>query len=484
MNSKLNKGLALWATLLGLAFPAACGSSGVVGGECSASYVSCDGRCVDAQNDPANCGGCKRACDDGVECHNAICGGSTEGGAGASGNGGGSSGDSGSGGDAGSGNSSGTGGSEEDDAGNLSDAHPDGDAACLPPFDRSTACGDCETKCPAAKPVCASDGMGSFACVAKCKAPLVECQGQCVDPETFDTAEQCGACDNKCPTMAPTCSPDGAGGHKCVLICDDPLKACAGQCVDFNIDPLNCGSCGNVCESGICQGGMCVGAQSGHVIAACMDYQTAAPGTPQTTLLRNAVFLSDAATVRILAYTEYAPPSARAKVDQAIGFASTNPVVRPFKITALDKFSNATAALSISKYEVFLVYDQTAAPAGQMATVGAAWHANSVLDSFASAGGVIVVLSGGNSEMDQFLSASQLLDVSAQTVVTGSKLYNRGGGDAIGKNVISPFLAPLSSCTFDTTVTPDGVLMSFVLTDTQSGLPGAPAVVHHVISQP
>jgi Stigma-specific protein, Stig1 len=482
MSSKMNKGLALWVILLGLAFPAACGSSGVVGGECSASYISCDGQCVDAQNDPGNCGGCKRACDDGVECHNAICGGSNEGGAGTSGSGGTSNGDSGAGGDSGSANSSGTAG-EEDDAGNLSDANPDGDAACLPPYDRPTACGDCETKCPGNKPVCTSDGMGSFVCVAKCKAPLVECDGQCVDPETFDTADQCGACHNKCPTTAPTCSPDGAGGHKCVLICDPPLTACSGQCVDLNIDPFNCGKCGNVCESGICQGGMCVGANSGHIVAACMDYQTAASGTPQITLLKNALFLSNATTVRILAYTEYAPPSGRAKVDQAIGFASVSPGGSPFKITALDKFGSASAQLSISKYEVFLVYDQSLAPPGQMATVGAAWHANSVLDSFAAAGGTVIVLSGGRSEMDQFLSSSQLLDVSAQTVLTASKLYNRRPNDSVGNGVISPFLAPSSSCTFTTTVA-DDVTTAFVLTDTQSGVLGSPAVVHRSISPP
>jgi hypothetical protein len=79
--------------------------------------------------------------------------------------------------------------------------------------------------------------------------------------------------------------------------------------------------------------------------------------------------------------------------------------------------------------------------------------------------------------MDQFLTSSQLLDVTAQTIVTGSKLYNRGGGDSVGNNVISPFLAPMSSCTFTTAVVPDS-LTNFVLTDTQSGPLGAPAVVH------
>ena len=476
MSTKLSKGLFLWAALVGLAFPAACGSSGVVGGECSASYVSCDGQCVDAQNDPANCGGCKRACDPGVACQDAICQGTLGGGAGSSSGGNsGSSGDAGTGGDAGFGNALGTAG--DDDPGHLSDASPDGDAACLPPYNRATACGDCQTACTGAKPVCSPDGMGSYVCEPKCKGALVECDGQCVDPATFDSADSCGECDAKCSTSAPTCSPDGSGGHQCVLICDDPLKACDGKCVDYNIDANNCGSCENACDSSICQSGMCVGGSFGHVVAVCMDYQSATATSPQTALMRNAVFLRGGTSVKILAYDEYATPSGKAKVDQEIGYAAMNPT-RTFTITPLAKYGNASAQLSIAKYDVFLMYDQTAAPTGQMATVGTAWHANSVLDSFVAAGGVVIVLSGGTGEMDQFLSASQLLDVSGQTVVTGSKLYNRSGGlDALGQNVITPFLAPLSSCTFTTAMMPD-INTSFVLTDTASGVFGAPAVVH------
>jgi hypothetical protein len=29
-------------------------------------------------------------------------------------------------------------------------------------------------------------------------------------------------------------------------------------CVDFSVDPHNCGSCGNVCLSGVCYEGRCV----------------------------------------------------------------------------------------------------------------------------------------------------------------------------------------------------------------------------------
>jgi hypothetical protein len=32
---------------------------------------------------------------------------------------------------------------------------------------------------------------------------------------------------------------------------------CDGACADLQTDPLNCGACGNFCDSGICSGGVC-----------------------------------------------------------------------------------------------------------------------------------------------------------------------------------------------------------------------------------
>lgn len=430
MSWKSIKRLAFWGALLALAFPAACGSSGVVGGDCSASYVSCDGRCVDSQNDPQNCGGCDLACKAGVACQNAVCTGTL--GDGSAGANGGESGDAGTGGSSGTGNSSssGSGGEAGDnlDAGELSDAKHDADAACLPPYKRPEACGNCATKCS---------------------------------------------------TSAPNCSPDGAGHYKCVLICDDPLVACNGQCVDYNIDAENCGGCGSVCPSGICQGGKCVGANVGHVVLACMDYQQAAKNSAQTTLIGNAVLLPSHNPVRILAYTEYAPAAESALVNQNIGFAAAARG-RTYTITALPKASGATSALTIGNYDVFLVYDQTAAPKGELAQVGSAWQKNSVVDSFAAAGGTVIVLSGGTSEMDQFLSSAELLDVTAQNVVSNTTLYNRAPADALGINVISPFLAPVDSCTFSTSQVADA-LDVFVVTDAAAPATGSPVVIHRVI---
>ena len=520
MSKTRAKSLGFWTVLLALAFPAACGSSGVVGGRCAASHIDCNGQCVDAQNDANNCGGCGRKCKPGVMCEDALCEGVPADNGGASGNGGGSNADSGAGGTAG-----------EDDAGNLTDANPDGDAGCMPPYDTPNACGDCHTtcsdlkpncapygedeyvcvakceaplvacdgqcvdpaeyttpeacggcdvKCPASKPFCSADAEGVYACKSLCDAPLVECNGQCVPP-VFDTPEACGACNAACPKARPTCSPDDMGSFKCVLVCDDPLKECNGKCVDFNIDANNCGSCGNVCLSGICQSGMCVGAKDGHVVLACMNYQSAATNSAPNTLLGNAVLLPQPKQVRILAYTEFASAASRANVDQHINLAASARG-RSVVITPLTKYTSASALLSIANFDEFLIYEQDSADPGVLGTVGTVWQNNSVLESFAAAGGVIVGLSGGSYEMDQFFTNANLLEVSAQTDVTGSFLYNRASLDSVGNNVISPFFAPPDSCTFTTSATPDQSTVFVVRAAPNDTAP--PVVVHRAIAKP
>ncbi|HEY4107088.1 MAG TPA: hypothetical protein VGM44_24475 [Polyangiaceae bacterium] len=430
--------LLFWGALIALAFPAACGSSGVVGGECRASFIDCNGRCVDAQSDPDNCGACAHQCDDGVVCESAICGGFPDGSAGAAGSSSsaGSAGTNGVAGEAGEGNvgdGGPNGGSQNGDAGDSgpSDASHDGDASCgPPPYDRPEACGDCATQCTGNTPICSPDGMGSFTCVLKC---------------------------------------------------DPPLVLCGNQCVDLNIDPLHCGSCPNVCPSGICQGGKCVGANVGHVVLACMDYSTPVAGTPQTVLMENSVFLPIRNPVRILTYIEFAPANARAKVNQDITFAA-NARGRTFTMTTSAAYADVTAKLNVNDFDVFLIYDQSSAPAGQLATVGSAWQTSTVLSSFAAAGGVIVALSGGTGtgEMGQLFTNSELLDVSAETSVSGQTLYNRAPADVIGVNVISPFLAPKNSCTFTTSATQDSDNV-FVIRDAASPAVGSPVVVHRVI---
>jgi hypothetical protein len=271
------------------------------------------------------------------------------------------------------------------------------------------------------------------------------------------------------------------GSYQCVQQCDPPLTLCGDQCVDLNIDPDHCGSCPNVCPSGICQGSKCVGANVGHVMLACMDYSTPVANSPQTVLLGNAVFLPVRSPVRILAYSEYAPAAVRTKVNQDIGYAATARG-RTYTITDSATHADVTAKLNVNDYDVFVIYDQSSAPAGELASIGADWQTSTVLSSFASAGGVIVGLSSatGTAEMGQLFSNAELLDVSAETSASNQTLYNRAPADALGINVISPFLAAKESCTFTTSTTPDADTI-FVIQDAASPAVGAPVVVHRVI---
>jgi hypothetical protein len=47
-------------------------------------------------------------------------------------------------------------------------------------------------------------------------------------------------------------------GGACTDACSGSLQECNGGCVDRDNDPLNCGDCGNVCDTDqVCVGGEC-----------------------------------------------------------------------------------------------------------------------------------------------------------------------------------------------------------------------------------
>jgi hypothetical protein len=48
------------------------------------------------------------------------------------------------------------------------------------------------------------------------------------------------------------CGPSGA-----VVCCPAGTTCCEGACTDTSIDPQNCGTCGQVCASGMCVNGTC-----------------------------------------------------------------------------------------------------------------------------------------------------------------------------------------------------------------------------------
>jgi hypothetical protein len=112
-------------------------------------------------------------------------------------------------------------------------------------------CGDCGEQC-------GNDEMClDGAC--ECRPGLDLCGDGC--PNLASDPQNCGDCDVSCDPgekcEAGVCSPEGDG-------CAQGLRACEGQndtiaCVDTDVDPMNCGDCGERCDRDeMCADGDCV----------------------------------------------------------------------------------------------------------------------------------------------------------------------------------------------------------------------------------
>lgn len=400
---------------LAYALPTACGSGGIVGGECRDGDCSASGATANGGTSGKPTGGTS-----GVQ------GGNNPG-------------------EGGNGAAAAQGGDGELPDGGFFDSPVDGDTdamaplECLPPHDSPSHCGDCDTRCVVPTPLCAPDGDGSFQCVPKCDPPLIECQGQCVDPDSFKS------------------------------------------------DPDNCGSCGNQCPSEICQDGMCRGAGFGHVALICSDFNSADATSAWTILLGNAIFLPATNPVNVLAYTRGAAAAAVNRVNTVIGWAGEKRN-RTVKITEAKTADAVKQNLNIDDYQVLLIHDLDRATSGEPAAVAADWESSSTLTSFARAGGVVVVLDGGDGiqEMHELINEGNLLDPSGATSITGQTdmtdgfVWNNGPADVLGVNVFEPFRGTSHTCTFDTNAGPSSDVI-FVLSDDEVMGVGDPVAIHRVI---
>ncbi|WP_437279540.1 MXAN_6577-like cysteine-rich protein [Sorangium sp. So ce375] len=202
----------------GVVLAASCAEGPSSSSKCADGLSRCGDECVELEANPAHCGACGEACEEGQLCVEGRCG---EGGGGEGG--------------AGSGIGEGVGGEEE-----CREGQTDCSGKCVNLETDPGNCGDCGVKCPMGH-VCAG---GACACAGD----LTECDGACVD--VLSDRLNCGRCKNGC-APAQLCE-----GGACA--CPAGLMDCDGSCADLQTSQLHCGACGVACERGaFCQAGAC-----------------------------------------------------------------------------------------------------------------------------------------------------------------------------------------------------------------------------------
>jgi len=125
-----------------------------------------------------------------------------------------------------------------------------------------TDCGECGVRCRPAnsEPMC-DDGV----CTGACTAGFEDCNGDPDDGCEADLTapETCGACGNACSDMGGM---PGCDSGKCTITCNDGFFDCTGGVADgcetnLDLSPVDCGTCGNVCDSSmgtaVCTDGVC-----------------------------------------------------------------------------------------------------------------------------------------------------------------------------------------------------------------------------------
>lgn len=217
------------------------------------------------------------------------------------------------------------------------------------------------------------------------------------------------------------------------LVCTAPLVACHGDCITFDDDPLNCGACGRICPSNICSSGTCQGATPGDIVVIGHDMSLARAGTVQAKVLGNAIGIPTTDPIRVLAYAggESATVVAATHTVAAAGIGSRKIVFTTASDAALDDTD------LYASYDVVLFHGAgTADPF----TMGQRWA--NPLSKFTKAGGVLVAVDRGDTDVPALVRGTGLLALGGHTALPSTTQFTVArANDVVGYKLLSPYAA-------------------------------------------
>jgi hypothetical protein len=408
------------AALLALAVSLAPACSAIVGAECADGYTRCGRMCVDLTSDPFNCGGCAMQCGRGLVCAASTCV-STR--------------------DAGVFDAGDTG---VRDAGRIDGGVDAGlDARAI---DADIDAASVDADLDAASMDAGSDDADLDGAITVCDLGELPCGITCVDPN--GDPNHCGDCTTVC-AATEVCS---AG--VCEPTCD-PLVDCGGICVDLTSDPDHCGGCTIDCGSGICVDSRCEAALAGHLVIIGHDFERRR--SAMSRLLANAVLLSGASPVRIVAWNAASTAAAIAGTNGGIDDGRG---ARTYTLRVAVAPEEVPVMLDAA--DSFLVYAQQNATDAELDALGVMW--STALGQFLDRGGVVVVLdapSATNAGTHRILDAAGLFMATATSELVTPRLDTVAGraGDPVLVGVPLSYRGEQHTV-FYSTLDPDAIVSS------------------------
>ncbi len=200
-----------------------------------------------------------------------------------------------------------------------------------------------------------------------------------------------------------------------------PTGPTCASTTDYMADANNCGTCGNVCGSGLCYSGTCADATAGHVFVIGHGYATSNGGLDK--LLGNAMFLNEKSSLKVLAYAGTAPDALVTGANSAI---DRQAIARGRTWTRTQVTSSADVAPNLPNVDVFLVHAQPQQTSTYLNFLGDEWGI--YLQQFTRRGGVVIVLDTASTNVGtaEVLVRTGLMSLGGRSAVTGNAFIGVG----------------------------------------------------------